>query len=616
MLELPDGVIAVFYALCGEEPAVQSPVAGLADSAWMRERDFCFFNVRATGRGDVFGNWITAAKLLPVVRANAIHLGPFTRYDFGCIYAVQCTRTIAPETVHPGLAAAGTGPEAQLAAFVQAAHLLGKVVGFDLEPHTTQFSIDVLMRPELFRWIRVTPERDGLAGGVSMEAMQMPAAQTAIQAAVRALVTEELAAAGLATLDPGEGEPPAERERKTACYHRLIGRAIAAGCWTVPSHTWAGVGIPDYAGYNREGNYPEFRYLTADGRDQGAEALSIVTPFKFFDNIPVNRLPVTEEGLVPNPAALDYFSGIALRWVTQFRFDFIRYDSADHIFDSVAGGDWGRPATDRPTPEILRSCVYRSRTEGAPHVGNFAERMGNELDDYAAVGFDLILGSDMFDRLDRAHLERCFAIHERLLARAAAGRTPASIVFCTDTHDTGNPFIHGQPLITLEGPDGMLARQFVSRFLGCGGARRPKYEVMGAQDLSNGLYQANVSNVNLEWVGDAAFCRRYHWLEDVYDGFREFLSQARLSHRHVDDHLAWWVLENGGEKLVAVLSLFRGDAAEGLRDCVLPVEAAGGWREHDFRGCRIVPQNGAPLRIAELGYRECRLFHAAGSGTV
>ena len=39
--------------------------------------------------------------------------------------------------------------------FVEASHMLGKTVGFDIEPHLSQFSIEALENPSLFRWIKL-----------------------------------------------------------------------------------------------------------------------------------------------------------------------------------------------------------------------------------------------------------------------------------------------------------------------------------------------------------------------------------------------------------------------------------------------------------------------------
>lgn len=57
-------------------------------------RRFLFINVRATGTGQRRGNFLTTARLLPIIRANAIHLGPFTDYDHHVIYAVRSVQQL------------------------------------------------------------------------------------------------------------------------------------------------------------------------------------------------------------------------------------------------------------------------------------------------------------------------------------------------------------------------------------------------------------------------------------------------------------------------------------------------------------------------------------------
>lgn len=543
MLEVSDGTIITFYAALELDKATnrQPP----ADSGWMADANFCFVNVRATGLDNTPGNFIQAAKLLPALRANAIHLAPFTDYDFHTIYAVRSVRTIASTVIHPSLK---LSPEDQLRAFVAAAHLLGKGVGFDIEPHVAQFAKTVIIRPELFRWIKLSPDRNCLAWGLSNDEMLEEVHQQRITAEVHRLVSQTLRDEGLDDLEAAEGDDAETRAHKQAIYYALIGGLIERGCWTIPSQSWAADGVPAFGGYDHAHNHPVFEYRGREGEDLHDQAFHILTPYKFYTGMRANQPP--ERPAVFKPA-LDYYSGVFTYWREGFGFDFLRHDYADHIFDSV--DDDGQPTADRPSPQVLGTCIERSKTPEKPYIGSLAERMENEIEPYAGLGFDLMLGSDMLAPLDAALVEKSLGLHDQLTAFNAERKTRFAVTFAVDTHDTGNPGLWGEPLVKLAGAGGMRARHFLSRFTSAGRGRRPKYEVMGSQDLSYGLYQANISEANLVWVGDETYNRGYHFLEDVYEKYRMMLAAGEIVRRHIQPEYAWWLIAAKNYLLLPVI---------------------------------------------------------------
>ena len=554
MLRVSVGAIIDFYARLSAVRSSASPVQDQPHSGWMADADFCFLNVRATGLDGQMGNFIQAAKLLPALRVSAIHLGPFTSYDFACIYAVQSVETISRNIVAVELEALGFSLEAQLRAFVTAAHLLGMAVGFDLEPHTTQFAKTVIMYPEHFRWLKLTQDRRSLADGCPNAEMVREDMQRRITTEIRALVQAELHAHGLTTVEHAETDSAAQREAKDAAYDKLIGTLIACGYWTIPSQVWACDGIPAFRGYHFEQNYAQFCYLDRDQRDRHNEAYHITTPFKFYTNLSLNHAPQPDALPQLHLPTLDFFCQIFQKWRDDFDFDFVRYDSVDHIFDSIYQQQHHIPTSDRPTPHVLQTCVSASKSAAKPYIGNFAERMGHEMDEYAALGFDVMLGNDMCERITKHLLEKSFWLHDHLTHLNQTRPSRFAIPFAVDTHDTGNPFIWGEALVKLMGPERMALRHFVSRFISAGLARRPKYEVTGAQDLSYGLYQANVTESNVTWVGDAVYNARYHWLEDIYDQYKPMLRQASLERRVVLESSAWWCFQQDGQALIPMLA--------------------------------------------------------------
>jgi hypothetical protein len=621
MLRLPDGAILHFYRLLAEQRPVESPFRCRPDSGWMADADFCFINIRATGLEQAPGTPIQAAKLLPALRANAIHLGPFTTYDFHVIYAVRSIETIAPIIVDPRLAAAGFSAEDQMQALVDAAHLLGKAVGFDLEPHTSQFSTAGLMRPSLFRWLKLAGDGEEMADGLTEEEMLSKEQQARLAVEVQAIVAQELQARHLATLEGAPGDDPPTTAAKGQAFEGLVGELIRLGYWPVPVQVWSGVGLPAFDGYDHEANHPRFRYLSRDGQDHSAYAYHILAPFKFYDGLRPNQLPEPAHLPELGEQVVSFFCDIFPHWRDRLGLDFVRYDSADHIFDSLWQDDPAVPASDRPTPYVLQRCIEASRTPGHAYVGNLAERMGNEVAEYAGLGYDLMLGTDMLERVDQALMDKSFQLYDRLVDLNRDRPSRFAVTFGVDTHDTGSPHIWGEPLVKVMGPERMRLRHFVSRFVSAGLGRRPKYEVMGSQDLSYGLYLSNVGDVNLTWVGDATYNRGYHWLEDLYETFRPFLATAEIGRRVVTERYAWWLIRPACRRpedgwLIPVVALeVEGGEPEAVtveidRQEVLPGQ--GPWQvvEHDAGAMTSrtwsLPGPSLRLTLAHLG---CRLLH-------
>ncbi|NNM67799.1 MAG: hypothetical protein HKM06_07305 [Spirochaetales bacterium] len=555
LLSLPDSVIAVFYKTLAGGKVPVSPVSDLPDSGWLASSSACFVNVRATGlREGEFGNFIQASKLLPAMRVRAIHLAPFTEYEFGTIYAVRSLKTIAPQVVHTALAQAGLRPARQLDAFIQAAHVLGKAVGFDIEPHTAQFSVPALEVPEAFRWIKVYPkDRQWLDYMLAPEQVYTKEVQERLASEIRSLIGAFLKERSLHTFDEEETDTPERVAEKRAAFQDAIQLMIREGYWTVPLHSWDAEGLPRFAGYNLNDNYPIFQYLNRDGKDSASWAYHVVSPFQFYYNIPLQGA-VLRQKPEANPAALDLFCSAFVYWRERHHFDFVRHDSVDHVFDSIFDEDGNWPLSDRPTPVVLMEFIRRSKLPGKPYIAHLAERMGNECEDYQAIGYDALLGSDMMETVGQEHLEKSFRLQAELTELNKRRKTPFAVAYAVDTHDTGNPFLWGMSLAEKLGPEGMKLRCFLGRFLGWGGGKRPKYEVMGLAELSTGLFAANVSEQNLVWVGDEEFSAFYHRLEDVYDTLKPDLAEGRLIESYSGMGYAWWMV--AGEKNLIVFALW------------------------------------------------------------
>jgi len=553
LLALPDETIAVFYQLLMDNRVPVSPVSDLQDSGWLAEAGACFINVRATGLNDSeFGNFLQAAKLLPGIRVRSLHLAPFLEYEFGTIYAVRSLKTIAPQLLHPQLLQGGLKASLQLDAFLQAAHALGQAVGFDLEPHTAQYSIPALEVPEAFRWIKVFPlDRNWLDYMLTPETVYARDVQERLVGEVRSLIGQFLKKHSLHTFDEEENDSADTLAQKRKAFQDAVQLMIAEGYWTVPAHTWDGEGLPKFNGYHSDG-YPVFQYLNRQGNDSSGHAYHIVTPFAFYHHVPLQGMAFKQKPEI-NPASVDLLCSAFQYWRDRHHFDFVRHDSVDHVFDSVFDGDGNWPISDRPTPTVLAEFIRRSKLPGKPYIAHLAERLGNEMEDYSSVGYDLMLGSDMMETVGWAHLDKSFRLHGQLADFNSRRKSPFAVAYAVDTHDTGNPFFWGESLTEKLSPDDMKKRLFLSRFLGCGRGSRPKYEVMGLADRSTGLFPANVSEKNLTWAGDAEFNAAYHRLEDLYNEWRGPLTLGRLVAFNAGPTVSWWIMETAGNLVVCAV---------------------------------------------------------------
>lgn len=650
-LGLSDLAIAAFYrALAHPEGRTaegrHARLAPAVDSSWMLDADFAFVNIRACSPDAArTGRVVDALKIIPTMRVSAIHLAPFFDNTLHNLYAVDSVRVVTDAVLDPALTAAGLDGDDQIRLLVDGIHVLGWRVGFDLEPHTSNFSRIALTHPRCFRWLRLSPDRETLFGGVTQERMLAPRAQAKLVKEVTALVATACKAHGLAALEDLSRGPAAVR----ACHDELVQTLIREGYWTLPSHTWSGVGLPRFERYVREGldAYPDYTYLNAAGHDQREHAFGMLSPYRLYDPIPMNAVPPTDDPPAPVPEAAALLEGIFPEVQARYGFDFVRLDYVDHVFDSTLSGDWTRPLSDRLTPKALQDLLAAARRT-RPETGAMAERMGVDVEDYGALGFDLLLGSDVLTAMQDDYvgflldLQRELDIAEADAPRPITRQAPrpeghvdhpearrCSVLAAVDTHDSGHPLFWTRPLSEVVGPDGLHLRHFLARFATCGPRRRPKYEVMGNQDLSYGLYEANNKPVSLTWADNKAYNVRYHALEDVHASFRSFLRGARMGLSHVDreDHWAAWFLEGASERLLCVAALepHVGKVADWVADppALVPtgairIDVCVGtdwpWAEVtalplDGTPAESVALDGRMLVIDSLPRQACRLYH-------
>lgn len=175
LLMLPNSTLILFYVylyhqkkLKNERPKSIAEVNN--NTTWLLKSDYCYFNIRALGETiSETGNIINAVKVLPSLRVSGIHLAPFFECDYGIVYCQESYYRINPEIVNRFYEDKGVTPLEQMLFLIDCIHLLGKAAGFDVTPHTSRLSKLRLDRPELFRWVRLNQEKDGLYGGMLID---------------------------------------------------------------------------------------------------------------------------------------------------------------------------------------------------------------------------------------------------------------------------------------------------------------------------------------------------------------------------------------------------------------------------------------------------------------
>jgi hypothetical protein len=224
---------------------------------------------------------------------------------------------------------------------------------------------------------------------------------------------------------------------------------------------------------------------------------------------------------------------------------------------------------------VVAEAITASR-EGTPGIAAIAARKGTDVDRYAALGFDLTMGSEALRRVDEPFVRDALELYDTLCRRDPDCR-PASTCFAVDLPESAAPRLWGSPLARVMGPERMRLRHAMARFLSVGKGRRPMFETMGFQDNSTGLYEAGLSTKGLDWADNAGFAAGYASIEGLYARLRPFLDSGWIQTWHVEPSYAWWQIRGSGTKrlVIAAASL---ETAEGVPPgrISIPVDPARG----------------------------------------
>jgi hypothetical protein len=230
------------------------------------------------------------------------------------------------------------------------------------------------------------------------------------------------------------------------------------------------------------------------GADQSSHAIGIHASLKYHTNLVANRAPYFEDASWSAGSwepTIEYLSNLFPAMHHTYGFDFLRIDYVDHIFNNtiieqdreIVLGEQLSPSQLKRIADTARSCF--------PACGMLADHVGNDIERYRQAGFTAILGREVQYPLNQQHVSDMFSFNDQLQHFQGADPDFGTVVFPIDTHDMGHPALLGRDLPEREGRATISLRHLFARFATAWRGQRPKYETLGNQDLSVGIYRVN-----------------------------------------------------------------------------------------------------------------------------
>lgn len=540
MLKLSDAVMVQFFinmyqksGYAKERP--KSIVEHMNNTDWLMEQDYCFFNIRALGR-EVYetGNIISAIKILPLLRISAIHLAPFFECSEGIIYCQKSFYRINHEIISWDYYKFGVSPTEQMKFLIDCCHLLKISVGFDMTPHTSYDSGLRLDRPDIYRWIRLTEEKNSLYCNMNIDEQYTHRFQLHCQKEIKRVVDKIKREYGIGLIDSKE----ISYEQADEITDKINKKIQDKGFFAVPPHTWNGIAVPGFKEFSHNLNAPMWEYCDRYGRDQGQHAIWLHANFYIHTEMKANKIVNIEETSHRNEPFFDFMKHYLEQQLKEYKFDFLRIDYVDHIFDNVTHIDKKEfPLNEMLTPnEILDIITYlREKWQG---LGLLADHVGKDIDRYEKAGFNLIIDSNVALKYNAQNLKKILADNMVESTDSFKCRTAWAI----DTHDMAHPLFLGKELAIREGKIGCIARFFLSRFANVGMYRKPRYEVIGNQDMSFGIHRANNRPESISWKRDREVLDIYNKIENQYEKLKMELVDSVLESYCVTDNTAYFVI--------------------------------------------------------------------------
>jgi len=447
--------------------AIPSPKSDQPDGLWLRDSNCVGINLRTTG--GLLGALKFVLTLPPHI--NAVHLLPvFEPGVVGSLYGLASWRINAEffDPTWARIAPALHDVTAQLHAFINICHALGKTVGLDVIPHVDRFSEISLANPWLFEWVRrsdvqILDRRADLHFEV----------ERAIALYARGHSGDDFARQFFARpegeiLDElfGGGSAPERNMRRDDLIQYLYER----GYETLPA-TMA----PPYRGLELD---PRDEAVTVDDRGRRwrdycfvkpqamSRAFGPLTRYKLFEREDENRDWVIDHDR-PRHSVWQYFAEHYRAIVLGFGFDFLRGDMS-HVQTRPKG------VPEHPDEYYdIHAYVKRAIAAERPHIAYFAESFltaddfmtyGSETEHLNASHADVALGNLQGYAPHESTFHELLAEYEGLCQNQSFA--PCFTIFSADKDD---------PRFDASFNNGSVARYFFAAFC----PRFPSYTSLG-----------------------------------------------------------------------------------------------------------------------------------------
>jgi hypothetical protein len=566
LLEYPLTVTANFFYRLSLLHSNKSPIYRKRDSRWIAQKDITRINLKAAYTPGLKANFLQSAMLLPALRTGAVQLDPFTESEHDSAIRLLSHSKIDKSLIIPELEELGFSGEQQLECFIQAAHLCGMVVGLDLSFHLSRDAEALYRRPELFRWIKLDPQRHHIPWNhLSYDEMLSEPQQEQICTEIKEMVS---------------------RPEMDVSDRFFMNRELRrAGYFPVPSNRENRGYIPLFIVYDNEKDEAVFTSHSEDLH---------ITSFRFYkaDN-------PQAKGQYQNQT-IDYFSRIFSLWQPR-GFDFLFLDGAIGVQE-----DENQPAfhAEGPDASILKQLLdnVRAKKKSAGIIGSGKVE---HLDESLTLGFNSIVNQEDPLRLDRGYIEKSLAQQKELKIFNQNRKIPGTIYTKLSLAEQNSHSFSQK--VHLE--------HFCCRFMNCGQAGRRKFEMMGINDGSAGYGASLRHKSSLIWREDRGFLDKYHTLEDIFQKHSHTLDKGEIVDIRVDEHYAWWLIKGPSEMLAAVVSV---ENDEMLAPPLLELDLSNYMKEfqtpnileYDFKSPsgNLVLTMSDFIEVYHLGYRGYRLY--------
>jgi len=505
LIDLPPAVICDFFYRLSLLHSCRSPVYRKRSSHWLSQMDITSFQIHAASASLGPGNFLKASMMLPALRTQAVQLAPFTESETEHPGRLLSHSRISTRLKHPFLNELGFSAEQQLQLFVEAAHLCGLTLGFDLSYQLSRDSEALYRRPEMFRWIELDRTqmyipRDHQSYSHMLDHKNQQKIAEHIREHVKLLEQQNL-----------------DRREISRQLRRL-------GYFPVPLNQERNGSIPLFIVYDNEQQEAVF---TSSSEKIGQ------TAFKFYN--------YQNDQREYNQPSLEYFSQIFPLWQKK-GFDFLYLDRVINPY--LDNDKINESQEEAPDPLILHTTInaaHKARSSAAVIASGSFEHMNQ----YLESGFTSLIDQEDPLRLDKSYMERAFRLQQELKEYNSMRKQKSSLLTRISLAEYNSPSFNQK--VHLE--------HFCCRFMNCGNAGRRKFEMMGINDGSAGYAMALKEFRNLLWREDRGFLDHYHILEDIYEKHKNTLLKGCIKEYRLESTYAWWVITGPDEILVAMISV-------------------------------------------------------------